>query len=322
MKGNNSMAQLRRFCLQIAHPRYLTCSGLGALLLFFFLSPATTQVALAATHIAQHSQRSLGGGGFSFVQITTSSNTQGDHTILDHALLNGNGSAVVLAAPVLDLSTLANAFSFDSTQVGVEYNYNLARWMIVNEDSSTMPIGARFNVQGAISQMPSEGAYSLPVDEIDLTSAGQVLLVNAFSTNNPNAQIVVMPEIYQPNPQRDTRTLSVSYQSNIHQWVLAHANGTPIDPNEVFNVIMWPQQNAHLDVTVATNTLGVLACLDDSSLNKHPNATPVVTVDATSGSTVSDPLDLLYDPFSTRWCIFDATITALPVNAQFIVSEL
>lgn len=314
------MISLSHTLLRGTRARYQAAGAVGALLLLLLLlvTLGTPSFAFAATRSSQRSQQPLCVRGACFVHTTTASNTHGDHTVLDFVFPNKSPNAVVLASPALDFSNLSNVLSMDWTRIAVEYNAQLQRWLIVNEDGSPMPIGARFNVQ-AYGQAPDEGTFSLVTDAGNLAgNAHQVIIDNPLSNNNPDAVIFVTNQISQANSKRDPHTLGTRYESTTGQWVLFHEDGTPMKAGESYNFLISTNEPQYTQ-TVSMNTYGMFACLNNPSFNV-PAATPIVAIKGTA--TVTDPIGMFYNPFNAEWCAFDMAIVPLPPNAQLIISNM
>ncbi len=284
----------------------------GSLTLLFLAMCSVVSPVFAASSSSRQPAHARGGGAFSFVQIATAANTHGDYTLIDNSLLNGDKDAVIIVTPVLDLSNILQAFSFDTTRVGVEYLSKYGRWAIVNEDQSAMPVGARFNVEGSIAQTST--SYTLFVNTGSFVNPTQVG-IDGFSSG---AQILVTHQIYEPAAKYDTHTLGVSFNKGLNQWVLLHEDSTAIQSGQFYNIVLWPASNQYTHV-VSVNTLGLLACANTSALNGNASASPVVTI---NGNGVTAPVALLYDPLNQEWCAFATTLTPLPASTQFLVSSL
>jgi hypothetical protein len=76
-----------------------------------------------------------------FMHTTTAGTIIGSRSVIDHPLLNGQASAIVVASYLFTPSTGVIAGGFN-----VLYDSATARWSVMRSDGSTMPVGARFNV--------------------------------------------------------------------------------------------------------------------------------------------------------------------------------
>jgi hypothetical protein len=96
-------------------------------------SAQTTQVATPTTS-----------GAFHFIQITTSSNSAGDYTLLDNISTNNLPNAILFVTPNINPGSISG--TYDPHPVGVRYDTGSGQWAILNEDGASMPLSAAFNV--------------------------------------------------------------------------------------------------------------------------------------------------------------------------------
>ena len=90
---------------------------------------------------------SASGGGMEFTQTATTSNTYGDSTMLNTSTTNWNSNAFVFVTSNWNPGGSCGCI-YDPAEPGVSYTKHTlpAAWNVFNEDASTMPIGAVFNV--------------------------------------------------------------------------------------------------------------------------------------------------------------------------------
>lgn len=79
-----------------------------------------------------------------FVHTATASNTFGDYTTIDHAETNLHPDAIVLVTQNWNPS--GGIGVYNAHHIGVFYDSYIGQWAIFNQDTSTMPDGASFNV--------------------------------------------------------------------------------------------------------------------------------------------------------------------------------
>lgn len=85
-----------------------------------------------------------------FKHVTTSANTSGNITRINHPMCNGDPNAMLIVTH--DCGTSG---PYVPKAFGVWYDPNAARWTIFIEDLSLMPIGARFNVMVVKTSFPT-----------------------------------------------------------------------------------------------------------------------------------------------------------------------
>ncbi len=76
----------------------------------------------------------------SFIYTSTAANIAGNSMTIDHPLLNGNPTAVVLVTPNW------NGKTYNDHPVGVWYNPVTEKWAVFNEDLASMPENVGFNI--------------------------------------------------------------------------------------------------------------------------------------------------------------------------------
>lgn len=87
---------------------------------------------------------STGRYGAVFVHRATTINIAGSATYIDHPSVNGDPDADLSITP--NWNPGGDGGTYDDHPVGVRYDSERERWMIVNQDDARMPVGAAFNV--------------------------------------------------------------------------------------------------------------------------------------------------------------------------------
>lgn len=82
--------------------------------------------------------------GAVFVHRATTINIAGSATYVDHPSVNGNPDADLSITP--NWNPGGDGGTYNDHPVGVRYDSERERWMIVNQDDARMPVGAAFNV--------------------------------------------------------------------------------------------------------------------------------------------------------------------------------
>ncbi len=124
-----------------------------------------------------------------FRHVTTSTNTQGHITTLDHPQLNGNLNAIIFIMPNWNTGGGTNA-------AGVTYNenagvwYNGSRWTIFNEKiTAPMPIGLTFNVLIAPAGNPNY--FTVAKTNANSLTFSNLTIDHPATNNKPNALLLV-----------------------------------------------------------------------------------------------------------------------------------
>ena len=152
----------------------------------------STNIAAGSTYnvlVVQKSNKNV------FVQTATNANTSGGATYINSLKTNGKPNAQLLITENLDPGS--NNEFISNHPVGAFYNTSLQEWGILNEDGTSMPIGAHFNVM--IGSKASNGGTEAVVRATRTTarvhsSSSSVLLTPATpmrpSSRRPTATLV------------------------------------------------------------------------------------------------------------------------------------
>ena len=174
-----------------------------------------------------------------FVQTATTANTLGGATYINSPLTNGNPNAMILITPNYDPGGM-NAF-LSNHPVGAYYNPTLKQWGVLNEDGSSMPIGAHFNIM--IGSKASNGGSEFVTKAKSGNSAGSFVFVNNPQTDgNPNAMVFETPNA-DPGGKVgtfDTAATGVEYfQSPTDDWAVFQEDGSSMALKSSFNVLAF-----------------------------------------------------------------------------------
>ena len=181
-------------------------------------------------------------GGFSqqYVQTATKSNTNGALTFIDYPTDNNNPNALLFVTET--------AGTFDNAYVGVTYVSFLGKWAIFNENLTSMPIGAQFNVVSVTS--PVSSVYTVAANKSNI-SGDELFLNDPMATNNPNAAFMVTPQWQLFDFHGiDAHAIGVRYNSSTGQWALYHEDRSPFRVGTVYNMFFSPFLQSEYIATV------------------------------------------------------------------------
>jgi len=80
-----------------------------------------------------------------FTQQATAGNTSGNYTLIDHPMTNGDPNAILIVTPNWNPGGGALG-TYNNHPIGVFYSSSIGKWAIFNQDLTTMPVNAAFNV--------------------------------------------------------------------------------------------------------------------------------------------------------------------------------
>jgi hypothetical protein len=253
-------------------------------------------------------------GGDIFVQTATAANTAGDSTMLDDPLLNNNPNAVISVTanwnPYGGAST-----GFDNHQVGVWYDSWEGRWGIFNEDGTSMPVGAAFNVDGTSPFSPFVQTAT------PANTSGYISYLNAAGLNdNPSASLWVTQN-WDPGGQGgvyNPHAVGVWYNPWIGQWSVYNEDRSSIPMGASFNIFYESRQaNSTIVVATASNTFGDSVCITNWSIATYPEFSFFIT--HVYNGYFTDVAAVWYNVRLNVWCIFDGSFNSMPLGTTFIV---
>lgn len=174
-----------------------------------------------------------------FVQTATTGNTLGGATYINSPLTNDNPNAMILITQNIDPDG-ANEFVSDHP-VGAYYNPTLKQWGVLNEDGSSMGIGAHFNIM--IGSKASNGGSEIVTKARSQNSAGSFVLIDSPATvGNPNAAVFETPNSDPGGTggKFDTAITGVEYfQSPTDNWAVFQEDGSTMTHGFAFNVLSF-----------------------------------------------------------------------------------
>ncbi len=177
-----------------------------------------------------------------FVHTTTSDNVDAHRTILDHPMLNGNPDAIVF----IEHSWNPDGESpgvYHNRYTGVFYDAGLERWVIFNQDNSTMPTGLAFNVFVA-NGMPN--AFVHQPTEGNGNNSSITYLDSPLTNDNPNAIIIVTPRYGAFNDF----PIGVWYHPALGQWAIVSQDSSLFSNLHQFNVLVLNNYEVFLPLSI------------------------------------------------------------------------
>jgi hypothetical protein len=247
-----------------------------------------------------------------FIQQAQDINMGGDSTVINNVLTNGNPAAIILVT-----STAGTANINDPHPLGVWYNGK--NWAIFNEDTTSMPAQASFNVW---VMNPSNQAFVQQATTAN-THGSSTTIDNPLTNNNPNA-IIMVTENYNPNNQPgvyNTHNIGIVFDGT--HWNIFNEDQTAITPQASFNVYVLGANNKGFIQQAQANTInGNMTTIQNQTLNGDPNALIEVTqnwVPGTSGIGIYNdhPIGVMFD--GTNWNIYNQDQAPMPPQATFNV---
>ena len=256
----------------------------------------------------------LSAGPGIFVHQASSGNTTGLLTSIDNALVNGDPNALIFATQNFNPGGVGG--TLNEHPIGMYYSGS--KWTIVNKDSTSIPLGAAFNV---LVLVPNSAVFvhtATPANSV----GNLTLMDNALTNSNPNAVVFATPNL---NPGGGTGTynnqnIGVTYNGS--QWRIFNQNGASIPAQAAFNVLV-PNPDARVFVHTATAANINLSStkIDYPLVNGNPNAILLVTQNYNpgnvGGSSNDHPIGVVYS--ANNWWIFNQDLAPMSLGAAFNV---
>lgn len=173
----------------------------------------------------------------SFTHAASAGNTAGNSTEIDHVRSNGDPAAILQLTSNWNPQGLGGTYNDHRTGVW----YYAGRWLVFNQDTASMPVGAAFNVFVAPTGSPN--SFIRVAD----TSSSSVVLDHPLLNENPCAQALVTHN-FMPGAVYNNHALALRYGSQ-RWWIESVDPGRPVFPlGAAFNVTAnGPASNACRD---------------------------------------------------------------------------
>lgn len=167
---------------------------------------------------------------FTHVSSKANNSCNGDCTLLDIPELYNNRSAIIFVTPVMDKGATVNPHPIGVYYVG-------KKWNIFNLDQTTIPEGAKFNVEYLTEADATHFQYSITNE--DLQKDGSAFIDHQALNNNPNAQ----PRFFH-NWVPDARgvanreEISIKYNAEAGKWAISNVNKKPLFARVAYNIVI------------------------------------------------------------------------------------
>jgi hypothetical protein len=261
-----------------------------------------------------------------FTHVTSSSNTSGHITTLDHPQLNSNPNAVVFIAPVWESRGDQN---FKHT-FGVWYDASRSKWTIFNQNLMDMDATTENHFRFNVLVFP-RGTDNTHVHTV--TSSNKSFHITTLDhpllNNNPEALITVT-QLY---GVYNTHEIGVWYSAG--RWKIFNQDRTELPVSAKFNIFIGTAGiiGAHAikhTHTSATKISTGYTVLENSVLNENKNFRLFVTQRYTGVYNPNSYTIWYDDPAPTdayhykdgRWLLYHAEGQEMPLNASFNILAL
>ncbi len=251
--------------------------------------------------------------GVQFVQVATTDNIfAGFATTIDHPLIDNDPNAVIIATPNWNPGGVGGIYNDHPISV----QYLTPKWLIVNQDASSMLAYAAFNVL-----VPKSGPNAF-VHTATATSTdyNYTMIDNPLTNGNPNAKILVTPR-----DPANKRPVGVWYNGT--KWGIFNQDLAAMPVGSSFHVFVLQENypGAFVHTATAGNISGHITSIDHPLTNNNPNAIVFVTPNwnpggSSSGTYNNHNIGVYYA--AGKWRIFNQDLATMPTGAAFNVLVL
>lgn len=258
-----------------------------------------------------------GSGAYLYAHTATSANTFGDYTLIDNPVSDNNPNAIVFVTA--NWNPGGSYTGFDNHQVGVWYDARAGKWGIFNEDATSMPVGASFNVY----VLPGTSPNTVFVQTVTTAnSSGYITFINNAGLNGNPAANFLVTQNWNPGGSGGTynnHAIGVWYDSYVGEWTIYNEDGSALPNGASFNVVsMVGVTDAMTQVATASNISGDSTCINSSATNGNPNE--LVFITHVYSGYFTDVSAVWYNASVGEWCVFDGSYKSMPAGASFFVT--
>ena len=203
-------------------------------------------------------------------------------TIINNAATNGAPNALLFVTPSYDANGVCGCV-IDSAPVGVLWLSGAQQWGIVNEDLSTMPTGASFNV--LVVPKATSNVFATSVTSLNTVANGMTISSKAINGKS-NALLQVTENV---TSTINAHPIGVVYGlgSGGNLWDIQNVDNATMPIGATFNVLVGAKPSnggkAVLLTGTLTNTVFDVTFVSNSETNGNPNAVVFETQNADPG---------------------------------------
>ncbi len=175
---------------------------------------------------------------FTHTATKENNNCNGNCTLLDIPELNNNPFAIIRVTPILE-----NGVNLNPHPIGVYFVRK--QWHIFNLDQTSIPAGAKFNVNYVASSDSRFFQYSIARENIQ--KDGSALIDHPALNNNPNVKFSFfqswLPELGGGRLyNRDE--VSMQFNNETEKWYVSNNNEKPLWAMVTYNIVISAAENA------------------------------------------------------------------------------
>jgi hypothetical protein len=242
-------------------------------------------------------------------------------TIINNAATNNEPNALLFVTPSYDANGVCGCVT-DPAPVGVLWLSGAQQWSIVNEDLSTMPTGASFNV--LVVQKATSNVFVASATSQNTVANGMTISSKAINGKS-NALLQVTENV---GSTLNAHPIGVVYGlgSAGNLWDIQNVDNAGMPIGATFNVLVGAKPShggkAVLLTGTSSNTVFGDTFVSNSETNGNPNAVVFETQNADPGLNFGAgdvaPGGVIYQPSPTDVvAVFNEDGTAMPLATHY-----
>lgn len=258
-----------------------------------------------------------------FVHITAKENKEGNSSILNNEVANGNKNAILFITPNWKAT-------YNPTAMGVGWDGN--RWRLVNQNRSTaIPDNYRVNVLAYPRASKNVFVHKATKENIGGARGHMTFIKHPYSNGDSSAQLIVTQN-YGNNITGvyNNHAIGVSYDKKQRMWAIFNQDLSPMPENAQFNVMIVKEgKDTGLPVGAANvlqhksygdnlvDRMKHVSIIPAKTLLNQPNLALFITSSWNTGVYNRQTAGVYYH--GSKWTIYSRDKKAFPENAYFNV---
>lgn len=245
-----------------------------------------------------------------FIHVASGANTILNYTDISHTATNGKPNAILLVTPNWSVNEV-----YDDAPIGVWYHGG--KWSIFNQDHSSMPLGAAFNVR-VLSPGRSAFRHNATRGNINFN----LTVIDSRVTNRKAGKILHVTPNWEPKHVYDNHAIGVWYWASRRKWTVYNQDEAPMPRKAAFNVEVRGANASNFVHVASSGNTGFESTFIDSALtNGNPGAMLIVTPNYGPYSVYADrPIGVWYSTYHGKWAVYNQDESFMTVGAAFNVS--
>jgi hypothetical protein len=252
-----------------------------------------------------------------FIQKATASNSTYDYTVINNPYTNGNTNAKLMVTP--NWNPPGNSGTYDNHPIGVYYTSG--KWAIFNQDGTSIPTGATFNVW-VVPNSDNPFVWTAGTN----TTSSDYTTINMPSLNGDSSAWLLVTPNWNPGGSGDiydNHPIGVFYTGS--QWAIFNQDLAAMPNGAAFNVVNVETVGGYLATATASNSTSDYTTLPTALTSGRTTALIFITANWNPNGGSTD----VYNNHNTGvwytgsgWAIFNQDHAAVPNGAAFNTTTL